>query len=174
MTPVLETLPGGLRLLLDPDPQAQTVAAGCFVTVGARDEAPGEMGVSHFLEHLMFKGSTRVGAAELNERLDDLGGYSNAFTGEEMTVYHLAALPERCGEVFGTLSELLRPALRPGDIHTERGVILEEIAMYAEQPVTQVMEALHSTYWGRHPLGQSVLGTPKRCRAWTWPASERT
>lgn len=161
------TLPNGLTLLLEADPAAQTVAAGYFVATGARDELPHEMGVSHFLEHLMFKGSERLGARALNERLDDLGGHSNAFTGEESTVYYAAALPERLPELLGTLTQLLRPALRPADIATERGVILEEIAMYAEQPSVRVVDALRGDYWGEHGLGHLVLGTAETVSALT-------
>jgi predicted Zn-dependent peptidase len=153
-------LPNGLTLLLEPDPDAQTVAAGYFVATGARDERPEELGASHFLEHLMFKGSQKVGAAELNERLDELGGQANAFTSEEATVYHAATLPEQTPELLETLTELLRPALRAGDIEAERGVILEEIAMYAEQPAVRVADELRGDYWGAHPLGHAVLGTP--------------
>ncbi|PNY81499.1 M16 family metallopeptidase [Deinococcus koreensis] len=154
-------LPGGLTLLLDPDPDAQTVAAGYFVRTGARDELPGEMGVSHFIEHLLFKGSEELSAAQLGERLDDLGGHSNAFTSEEATVYHAASLPEQTGELLSTLTELMRPALREADIEPERGVILEEIAMYADQPAVRVAEELHADYWGDHPLGYRILGTTR-------------
>ncbi|GHF50662.1 putative Zn-dependent peptidase [Deinococcus metalli] len=154
-------LPGGLTVLLDPDADAQTVAAGYFVRTGARDELPAEMGVSHFIEHLLFKGSDTLSAAELNARLDDLGGHANAFTSEEATVYHAASLPERTAELLGTLTELMRPALRAADIEPERGVILEEIAMYADQPSVRVAEELHADYWGAHPLGHRILGTPQ-------------
>lgn len=157
-------LPNGLTLLLAPDPDAQTVAAGYFVATGARDEHPAEAGASHFLEHLMFKGSARCSAAQLNECLDHLGGPVNAFTGEEATVYHAATLPEQAGELLAALTELLRPALRPAEIEAERGVILEEIALYAEQPAVRVADELRAAYWGAHPLGQSVLGTPQTVR----------
>lgn len=152
-------LPGGLTLLLEPDPAAQTVAAGYFVNTGSREESAAEMGASHFIEHLLFKGSDTLSAAQLNERLDDLGGHANAFTSEEATVYHAATLPERTTELLGTLTELMRPALRPDDIATERGVILEEIAMYAEQPAVRVTDELRADYWGDHPLGWPILGT---------------
>ncbi|WP_102125529.1 M16 family metallopeptidase [Deinococcus planocerae] len=166
-------LDNGLTLLLEPDAGAQTVAAGYFVATGSRDERPDELGASHFLEHLMFKGSEGVGAAELNERLDDLGGNANAFTSEEATVYHAATLPEQEGELLGTLTELMRPALRPEDIGPERGVILEEIAMYAEQPVVRAADELHADYWGDHPLGHLVLGTPQTVGALTREALAR-
>lgn len=153
------TLPNGLTLLLEPDPDAQTIAAGYFVNTGSREETPQDMGASHFIEHLLFKGSDEVGARELNERLDDLGGHANAFTSEEATVYHAATLPEHTPELLHTLTELMRPALRDDDIHTERGVILEEIAMYADQPSVRVTDQLRADYWGDHALGQPILGT---------------
>lgn len=167
------TLPNGLTLLLEPDPAAQTVAAGYFVATGARDERREEMGASHFLEHLMFKGSERLSAAELNERLDELGGHANAFTADEATVYHAATLPEHTPALLDTLTELMRPALRPADLEPERGVILEEIAMYAEQPAVRVADELRASYWGGHPLGHSVLGTPETVRAVTREALAR-
>lgn len=154
-----QTLDSGLTLLLEPDPDAQTIAAGYFVNTGSREETPQDMGASHFIEHLLFKGSDEVGARELNERLDDLGGHANAFTSEEATVYHAATLPEHTPELLHTLTELMRPALRDTDIHTERGVILEEIAMYADQPSVRVTDQLRADYWGDHPLGQPILGT---------------
>lgn len=166
-------LPNGLTLLLEPATDAQTVAAGYFVATGARDEQPQELGAAHFLEHLMFKGSEILSAAELNERLDELGGHANAFTSEEATVYHAAALPEQGEALLDTLTELLRPALRVGDIETERGVILEEIAMYADQPGVRVADELRADFWGPHPLGRPVLGTPQTVAALTREALAR-
>ncbi|PTA68679.1 M16 family metallopeptidase [Deinococcus arcticus] len=158
---IRHTLPGGLLLLLEPDPEAQTVAAGYFVQTGSREEADAERGASHFLEHLLFKGSERLGAAELNARLDELGGQVNAFTSEEATVYHAATLPEQTGALLETLTELMRPALRAADVETERGVILEEIAMYADQPAARLADELRADYWGPHALGAPILGTPE-------------
>lgn len=165
LLPQLHTLPSGLKVLLEQDRDAQTVAMGFFVNTGARDESPEQMGASHFLEHLMFKGSEAVSAAELNRRLDALGGHSNAFTSEEHTVYHAAALPEQQTELLATLSTLLSPALRESEIFTERGVILEEIEMYADQPDSRLLDTLRGQYWGAHPLGQLVLGTAQTVTA---------
>ncbi|WP_261664842.1 M16 family metallopeptidase [Deinococcus sp. Marseille-Q6407] len=156
----LGQLPNGLRLLTESDPQASTVAAGFFIASGARHDRPEGQGAAHFLEHLLFKGSERVSADELNERLDWLGGAHNAFTAQEQTVYHIAGLPEDLPQLLDTLRELLDPALREADIEAERGVILEEIAMYASQPGVRVQEAMQAEFWGTHPLGQSILGTP--------------
>ncbi|MCY1703310.1 M16 family metallopeptidase [Deinococcus sp. SL84] len=156
----LGRLPSGLRLLTESDPQASTVAAGFFIASGARHDRPGGQGAAHFLEHLLFKGSERLSAAELNERLDWLGGAHNAFTSQEQTVYHIAGLPEDLPQLLETLRELLNPALREADIAAERGVILEEIAMYASQPGVRVVEAMQAEFWGTHPLGQNILGSP--------------
>lgn len=157
--PQRHLLPSGLTTVLEEDPAAQSVAAGLFVNTGARDELAAQMGASHFLEHLLFKGSEAVSAPELNRRLDALGGPVNAFTSEEHTVYHAAALPESQGELLESLSLMLEPALRPSDIEAERGVILEEIEMYADQPAARLLDALRGQYWGAHPLGHLVLGT---------------
>lgn len=159
LRPIKHLLNSGLTVLLERDPDAQTVAMGYFVRTGARDELPAELGASHFLEHLMFKGSLTVSATDLNTRLDALGGETNAFTSEEATVYYAAALPERQAELLSCLSVLLTPALRPGEVVTERGVILEEIEMYADQPDSRLMDSLNAEYWGQHPLGNLVLGT---------------
>ncbi|ADV68622.1 M16 family metallopeptidase [Deinococcus maricopensis] len=158
------TLPNGLTVLGEPDVDAQTIAMGYFVKTGARDEDPRDLGASHFLEHMLFKGSAHVSAAELNARLDALGGNVNAFTSEEATVYHAAALPERAPDLLAALTELMTPAMRESDLEPERGVILEEIAMYADQPGVRVFEALRDAYWRTaageaHPLGHNVLGT---------------
>lgn len=157
--PTKHVLKSGLTVLLERDPDAQTLAMGYFVGTGARDERPAELGASHFLEHLMFKGSVEVSALDLNTRLDALGGQSNAFTSEEATVYHAASLPEQAAELLSALSVLLTPALRPEEVGTERGVILEEIEMYADQPDSRLMDILNAEYWGEHPLGHLVLGT---------------
>jgi predicted Zn-dependent peptidase len=171
--PRLHTLPNGLRVLSDPDPAALTVAMGYFVATGARDERPEEMGVSHFLEHLMFKGSERMGGTELNERLDMLGGHANAYTSDEATVYHAASLPEDWDELLLTLSELMQPALRPADLELERGVILEEIAMYQDQPATRVFDALRQASHQGHPLHNLVLGTAQTVAALSGEALRR-
>ncbi|AWN22017.1 insulinase family protein [Deinococcus irradiatisoli] len=173
LIPQRHVLGSGLTVLLERDPEAQTLAMGFFVRTGARDETPAEMGASHFLEHLMFKGSLEVGAAELNARLDALGGQANAFTSEEATVYHAASLPEQQGELLSSLSVLLQPALRPEEVETERGVILEEIEMYADQPDSRLADTLHAEYWGDHPLGHLVLGTAQTVSALTPEALRR-
>ncbi|MGA1392546.1 MAG: M16 family metallopeptidase, partial [Phycisphaerales bacterium] len=152
-------LPNGLTLLAETDPSAATAAVGFFVRTGTRDERPEEMGVSHFLEHMVFKGSERRGPVETSEELDDLGLEHNAFTSHEMTVYYASGLPESILQGADVLADILRPALREADFEEERGVILEEIAMYADQPYWVLMEEAGERYFRNHPLGFRVLGT---------------
>lgn len=155
------TLPSGVRLVGERDPDAETVALGYFVMTGARDERASEMGASHLIEHLLFKGGAAVSGRELNARLDDLGASVNAYTGEETTVYHAACLPEGGPALLELLSELLRPAFRVGDVEVERAVVLEEIAMYADDPGSCAFDELRRRAWNGHPLGHLVLGTPQ-------------
>jgi len=162
-----EVLANGLRVLGEPNAEADTVALGFFVRTGARDERPHELGASHFIEHLLFKGSVQVTGRDLNAGFDLLGGNVNAFTSEETTVYHAACLPEHAPELLRLLAHLLQPAFRPEDVEVERGVILEEIAMYADQPAARAFDELRARVWGEHPLGHRVLGTPETVAALT-------
>lgn len=154
------TLDNGLTILADTDPAAQTTAAGFFVRTGARDESAEFMGVSHFLEHMMFKGTSDIDAHELNRRFDALGARSNAYTSNEMTCFYTHVLPEALPEGLDLLSRMMRPAIRQSDFDTEKGVILEEIAMYEDNPFWRLYEATIEKHFGRHPMGHRVLGTP--------------
>jgi len=137
------------------------------VRTGARDEGPLEGGLSHFLEHMAFKGDARVDALELNRRFDALGASVNAFTGEEVTAYHAATLPEHAPELLELLTGLLRPALRPEDFEMEKSVILEEIEMYDDMPESRLFDLLRPQFYGGHPLGNSVLGSRSSVAALT-------
>jgi predicted Zn-dependent peptidase len=152
-------LPNGLQILGEIDPTAHTAAAGFFVRTGARDEPTSLMGVSHFLEHMMFKGSAQRGALQVNEDFDRIGASHNAFTSSEMTCFHAHVLPEHLPEAVGMLADILRPALRQADFDEEKGVILEEIAMYEDNPFMALYERMLERYYGTHPLGHRVLGT---------------
>ncbi len=152
-------LDNGLEILAECNPQAYTSAFGFFVRTGARDETPDVGGVSHFLEHMVFKGTPNRTAAQVNLELDEMGSASNARTSEESTIYHAAVLPEFQTPVVDLLSDIMRPSLRPEDFETEKQVIIEEIKMYDDQPPYGGYEKIMSEYFGDHPLGQSVLGT---------------
>ena len=153
------TLSNGLTILAEVDPAAHTAAAGFFVRTGARDEPAALMGVSHFLEHMMFKGSERRGALQVNQDFDRIGASHNAFTSGEMTCFHAHVLPEHLETAVEVLADILRPALRPADFDEEKGVILEEIAMYEDNPFMALYERMMERYYDGHPMGHRVLGT---------------
>jgi predicted Zn-dependent peptidase len=155
------TLDNGLRIVAETSSSAVSAAIGFFVKTGARDEVASLMGVSHFLEHMMFKGTDTRSAEQVDLAFDDLGAQHNAFTSSEMTAFWGASLPESIVEVHDILADILRPALRQEDFDAEKSVILEEIAMYEDQPFWVLYEQAMEQYYGSHPLGFRVLGTPE-------------
>jgi predicted Zn-dependent peptidase len=152
-------LPNGLTIIGETSPSARSVALGFFVRTGSRDETPSESGVSHFLEHMMFKGTPRRTAEDVNLDFDRIGANYNAYTSEENTVYYAAVLPEYVPQAMDILSDILRPSLREDDFDTEKKVILEEIKMYDDQPGSVAGDNARRIYYAGHPLGNSVLGT---------------
>ncbi len=160
-------LPNGLTLLAETDPEAHTAAIGFFVRTGARDELPGVMGVSHFLEHMMFKGTDRRSADDVNREFDEIGADYNAFTSHEQTVYYAHILPEFLPRATDLLADMLRPSLRDDDFNMEKNVILEEIGMYDDRPEWRLQDKLLEDYFHDHPLGFRVLGTKDTVSALT-------
>jgi predicted Zn-dependent peptidase len=160
-------LPNGLRIIAEVDPQAHTAACGFFVKTGARDEEPPLMGVSHFLEHMMFKGTQDITAEELNRRFDAMGAQNNAYTSAEMTCFYAHVLPERLAEANDLVARMLRPALRQDDFDREKSVILEEIAMYKDEPLSVLFERVMEAHYGTHRLSHRVLGTDDTIKAMT-------
>ncbi|MEN6425006.1 MAG: pitrilysin family protein [Phycisphaerales bacterium] len=162
-----KTLVNGLVLIGEVNPPSKSAAVGYFVKTGARDETPQINGVSHFLEHMLFKGNDRLSAFEVNEAFDSRGAQFNAFTSEEQTVFYAAVLPEYLIEITELWAELMRPALRDDDFTIEKNVIKEEIAMYQDTPMFDVMDRCRSLHFGTHPCGASVLGTVESIDALT-------
>src|SRR5262245_34224082 len=160
-------LPNGLQLIGETSPSARSVAVGFFVRTGSRDEAPAESGVSHFLEHMMFKGTPRRTAFDVNLDFDRIGASYNAYTSEENTVYYAALLPEYLPRGIDILADILRPSLRQEDFDTEKNVILEEIDMYEDQPGSVAWDRTRRLFYESHPLGNSVLGTKESVGALT-------
>ncbi len=152
-------LENGLTIVGEVNKSALSAAVGFFVRTGSRDETPAISGVSHFLEHMMFKGTEKLSAFEVNESFDRIGAKFNAFTSEENTVYYAAVLPEYMGEVTDLWSHLMRPSLRDDDFNIEKNVIKEEIAMYQDMPQFDVMDKCRAMHFKGHPCGNSVLGT---------------
>lgn len=152
-------LDNGLTVIAEENSKAYTMGAGFFVRTGSRDETLEVGGVSHFLEHMCFKGTERRSATDVNRELDELGSVSNAETSEEHTAYYIAALPEFQSRVVDLLADIMRPSLREADFETEKGVILQEIAKYEDQPPFGAFEKSVAAYFGDHSLGRPVLGT---------------
>lgn len=152
-------LDNGLTIIGEVKSESQSAAVGFFVRTGSRDETPDVGGVSHFLEHMLFKGTETLSALEVNEAFDRLGAKFNAFTSEENTVYYAAVLPEYLEAVTDLWSQLMRPTLREDDFEMEKQVILEEIAMYLDQPDFLVFDRGRELFFKGHPCGNSVLGS---------------
>jgi predicted Zn-dependent peptidase len=153
------TLENGLEVIAELNDAALSVAAGFLVKTGSRDETSDLAGVSHFLEHMTFKGTPRRNAVVVNRDFDHVGAKHNAQTSEEDTFYHITCLPEYLGQAFDVLADILRPSLRDDDFETEKQVIIEEIRMYLDNPMSVAYEAAKSAHFGTHPLGNSILGT---------------
>jgi predicted Zn-dependent peptidase len=167
MTFFQHVLPNGLTLVGERSPSARSVALGFFVRTGARDESSPESGVSHFLEHMVFKGTPRRSALDVNRDFDRIGANYNAYTSEENTVFYAAVLPEYLPQGVDILADILRPSLRGEDFDVEKNVIIEEIGMYEDQPMWCAYDRAKKAYFDSHPLGNSVLGTADSIRALT-------
>lgn len=153
------TLENGLTVIAEINPEAKSVALGYFCKTGSRDETPEISGVSHFLEHMLFKGTERRDALQVNLEFDRMGAQYNAYTSEENTVYYGAVLPEFAPRLLELWTDLMCPALRQEDFETEKQVILEEIALYEDRPNVMLFNWGRARYFAGHPLGNSVLGT---------------
>jgi predicted Zn-dependent peptidase len=152
-------LPNGLTVVGESSPSARSVAVGFFVRTGARDETTEVSGVSHFLEHMVFKGTPRRSSLDVNRDFDRIGAFSNAYTSEENTVFYAAILPEYLSQAVDILADILRPSLRGDDFEMEKKVIIEEIGMYDDQPTWCAYDHAKKAFFADHPLGASVLGS---------------
>ncbi len=150
-------LDSGVRVVTEAVPAVRSVALGLWVRTGSRDETPAQAGVSHFLEHLLFKGTKRHSAIEIAEIFDGMGASMNAATGKESTQLHARFLDTHTDRAFDLLAEMLLAPTYP-EIDSEREVVLEEIAMYEDEPQDRVHDVLDEAIFGEHPLGRRVLG----------------
>ncbi len=155
-----ETLNSGLRVITEEIPYLRSASLGVWVASGSRYEAGGEEGISHFLEHLLFKGTKRRSAKEIAEAVDSVGGQLNAFTGKEYTCFYVKVLDEHLDLGLDILADMYHSSLlEPGDIEKEKGVVLEEIKLYEDTPDELVHDLFARAIWGGHALGRSILGT---------------
>lgn len=159
-------LANGLEVFTEEVPGFRSVALGFWIKTGSRHEKPEQAGVSHFIEHLIFKGSERYNAQEISTIFDNLGGEINAFTGKEYTCYYFRLLDEHLDKGFAVLTEILQnPLFKPEDIESERKVILEEIAMYEDTPDEKIHDLFLNYLFEKHPLGKSILGNSKTVKS---------
>nr|WP_121162577.1 pitrilysin family protein [Micromonospora pisi] len=153
-------LPSGLRVLTEAIPTVRSVSFGIWVGVGSRDETGASSGVSHFLEHLLFKGTNKRGALEISAEIEAVGGETNAFTTKEYTCYYARVLDQDLPLAIDVMCDLVADSvLDPADVETERGVILEEIAMHDDEPGDEVHDLFATAIYGDHPLGRLISGT---------------
>ena len=154
------TLANGLRIVSESIPYMSSVSLGIFAGTGSRHETPAEQGVSHFIEHLMFKGTYRRSAKDIAEMVDDVGGQLNAATDRENTCYYIQVLPEHLSLGMDILSDmLLNSKFADVDVEKERQVVLEEISLYEDSPDELIHDLHMNSLWPGHALGRNILGT---------------
>jgi len=161
-------LPGGLRILTESIPAMRSVSFGIWVAIGSRDETLPDSGVSHFLEHLLFKGTSSRTAWDISAQIEAVGGETNAFTAKEYTCYYARVLDADLPMAIDVMCDLVADSLlTPEDVETERGVILEEIAMHDDEPGDEVHDLFIEAMYGEHPLGRLISGTEASITAMT-------
>jgi predicted Zn-dependent peptidase len=159
-------LDSGLRIVTEALPALRSVAVGFWVGVGSRDEHDDDRGATHFLEHLLFKGTERRTAQDIAHAVESAGGDMNAFTMQEMTAFYVRVPEDQLNLAIDTLTDVVwSPALRPEDVDAERQVILEELRMREDTPDDIVHDVFAGAMFPDHPLGREVLGTPDSIKA---------
>jgi predicted Zn-dependent peptidase len=162
------TLPSGLRVVTEFIPAVRSVAVGAWVQVGSRDETADEAGMTHFIEHMVFKGTRRRRTHHIAQRMEAVGGYLNAFTSKEYTCYYARALDEHLERALDTILDLvLAPTLPAKEIEKEKEVVVEEMKMYEDTPEDLIFDLFEESIYGGHPLERPVLGYPHTVGAFT-------
>jgi len=155
-------LPNGLLVLTESMPHMRSVSMGAWINSGSRDESAPENGISHFVEHMVFKGTTSRSAQDIAREVDSIGGNLDAFTGKETVCFNIKVLDENMPSALDVLSDLvLHPKFSQADLEREQGVILEEIKIDEDNPDYLVHETFTQNFWKNHPLGRPILGTAK-------------
>src|SRR5471030_2362357 len=156
----MTTLANGVRVITEAMQHVRSVSVGIWVGAGSRRETPEQNGITHFIEHMLFKGTTSRSAEDIARSVDALGGNLDAFTAKELVCFNTKVLDQHLGVAFDVLADLvLNPLFREEDIEKEKGVILEEIKMEADQPEFVLHETFISNFWKGHSLGKPILGT---------------
>jgi predicted Zn-dependent peptidase len=156
----MTTLANGVRVISETMPHVRSVSVGVWVGAGSRSETSEQNGVSHFIEHMLFKGTTKRSAEDIARSVDSIGGNLDAFTAKELVCFNTKVLDQHLSLAFDVLADLvLHPLFHEEDLEKEKGVILEEIKMEADSPDYLVHEIFSSNFWKDHPLGKPILGT---------------
>ena len=159
------TLANGVRVITEKMDHVRSVSLGIWIGTGSRCESPEENGISHFIEHMVFKGTTHRSAEDIARSVDSIGGGLDAFTAKEMVSYNTKVLDEHLPLAFDVLADMvLNPLFREEDIEKEKGVILEELKMEVDNPEYLLHEIFSSNFWKDHPLGKPILGTKETVR----------
>ena len=159
-------LPNGLRVISERMQHVRSVSVGVWIGTGSREESPEQSGISHFIEHMLFKGTTKRSAEQIARSVDSIGGGLDAFTSKELVSYNVKVLDEHLPEAFDIVSDLVRnPRFDPADIAKEKGVILEELKMEVDNPEYLIHEIFSSNFWKGQALGRPILGTRQTIRA---------
>jgi predicted Zn-dependent peptidase len=157
----LTTLDSGVRVVTEAMPSVRSAALGFWIATGSVAESDAEAGLSHLVEHMLFRGTARYGSLEIDQLFDALGGELNAGTGKEATTVHARVLDERLPEAFDVMADMVwRPRMDADDLDAERRIVLEELAMYEDDPQDKVFDVLGEAVFGSHPLGRAIIGTP--------------
>src|SRR3954467_10118974 len=160
-----EVLSNGLTILTEEMPHIRSVSIGIWIKTGSRHEDPDLNGISHFAEHMVFKGTTNRNAEQIAREVDSVGGNMDAFTAKECICFDVKVLDEHLPTALDILSDLvLNPIFEPKELVRERGVILEEIKMDEDNPDSLVHEIFTQNFWKDHPLGKPILGTKETVR----------
>src|SRR5216684_792586 len=154
------TMPNGVRVISETMPHVRSVSVGMWVGNGSRCEAPEQNGLSHFIEHMVFKGTSKRSAEDIARSVDSIGGNLDAFTSKELVCFNTKVLDQHLPLAFDVLADLVRnPVFREDDMVKEKGVILEELKMDEDNPDYLVHEIFSANFWKDHPLGKPILGT---------------
>lgn len=159
-------LPNGVRVVTERMPNVRSVSAGVWIATGSREESTHQTGISHFIEHMLFKGTTNRSAEQIARSVDSIGGGLDAFTSKELVSYNIKVLDEHLPQAFDVVSDLVRnPLFEKSDIEKEKGVILEELKMEIDNPEYLIHELFSNNFWKGHALGRPILGTPQTIRS---------
>src|SRR3984957_7866365 len=167
-------LPNGVRVVTERMAHVRSVTVGIWIGTGSREETLEESGLTHFIEHMVFKGTKNRSAEQIARSVDSIGGGLDAFTSKELVSYNVKVLDEHLPQAFDIISDLVRnPLFEKADIDKEKGVILEELKMEVDNPESLAHEIFAANFWKGHPLGRSILGTRQTIQSFNRDKVER-